>query len=282
MIQFHQATPTRHAIRDHYDVQRDPIISTILRHAAEVEKQGWDVFDYFEEGPAFLHGEEGVEDLVGRWIADQTYGHGDIQIDPDSLRPQLASLRASAGAVPDLDAITDLFLWAWWRVQYLYALIANQERGIPLGDLPVPEGTPYDKIASPAMPLHILHGEPDEACPADLSSELAAIVEAVEQSLQDPTWVPGDAKRLAHRLSAHYCRWVDWLESAGVQVTFDTRSLATALELLRQPAQVVPGYIGPQYRYGVSFPAAAFLVAQTLALDAQAPEYQDHCPDDRT
>lgn len=51
--------------------------------------------------------------------------------------------------------------------------------------------------------------------------------------------------------------------------------------MLRQPAGDLPGYVGPQYRYGVSYPAAMFLVAQTLALGAQEPQYVDHSPNER-
>lgn len=39
---------------------------------------------------------------------------------------------------------------------------------------------------------------------------------------------------------------------------------------------------GNASRYGVSYPAAMFLVAQTLALGAQEPQYMDHSPNERT
>ncbi|ACY32269.1 hypothetical protein [Comamonas thiooxydans] len=283
MIQFHQVTPTRQAIRDHYDTQRDPIVSYLLRHGNAVVRDGWDVFEYFDgEGIPFLHQEQGVEDVLSSWIADHIYGQGDIQIDADSLRAQLSTLKANAGAAPDLDAISDIYLWVWWRVHYLDALLTNQQRGIPLGNFPVPPGTPYTKIDAPALPLHILNGQPDSMPPTALLAALSALVADVEKALQTPIWVPVDATRLLHRVSEHYDLWVDWLDGAGVQIEFNTHSLAVALDMLRQPAGDLPGYVGPQYRYGVSYPAAMFLVAQTLALGAQEPQYVDHSPNERT
>lgn len=272
MARFLNANPIRQTIRDHYNVYRDPIISRLLAKTDEVVREGLNVFDYFKGGPAFLHDEEGLEDLIGGWIADHLYGQGDIQIDPASLGLQLEKLKANAGEVPDLDAITDLYVWAWWRVQYLYALIHNQRRGVPLGSALAPAELPYAEVDSPAMPLHLVRRTPRQECPTNLTAELAEIVSTVEEAIQSPAWIPGDAKRLRDWIAAHYCRWIDWLSEAGVRVAFDACSLAAALDLLRLPAKALPGYVGPQYRYGVSFPAGAFLVAQALALDALAPK----------
>lgn len=280
MLNFVTSNPTRQTIRNYFYPGRDEVVQGILQSAQTVLDHGWQEYPTIH-GPdgrdAFLHRNDELESLVGDWVADHLYGNGTIDIDPGWMKAQLHGFKAKA-LTPTLDTLTVMYLWAWWRECYLMALIRNQKRGIPLGASPESQGDPAELTDYGPMPLHILPTGSVVALPSGLCGRLEQLADEVLACIEEPTWVLIDASQLKRKVVSHYCELVQFLLQSGVKIQFSMGSFADAIDELSKPPCRLPGYVGPQYKFGVGFRAGCFLVAQALALEAQEPE--DSFPDD--
>ena len=270
MLNFIITPPTRPAICHHYNTGIDDAIESLLFKSRHIQDEGWDVAAYFEQS-LFLHHPEPIESIVDFWLADHLYGGGDIQVDPAWMEAQLRKLDTGCG-LPDLDALMSLHLWAWWREHTLKAQIVNQRRGVPLGTpRPAAEATQTLTDYLP-LPLHKLSGTVPEEGSVHLWRRLHWLVARVRACLSNPLWVLLEAEALSNDLLGLYGDWVEHLRQDGVEVDFHGESMASARQAMAQPMVAPAGYVGPLYKFGVSFSAGSFLVAQAAALDAQNPE----------
>lgn len=275
MLNFVISNPTRQTIRNYFYPGRDEVVQHILQSAQTVLDHGWQEYPTLH-GPngmdAFLHRDDELESLVGDWVADHLYGNGTIDIDPGWMKAQLHGFKAKA-VTPALDTLTVMYLWAWWRECYLMALIRNQKRGMPVGARVESQAGPAEVIHYGPMPLHILPTGLAVALPSGLCGRLEQLADEVLACIKEPTWVLIDASQLKQKVVSHYYELVQFLMQSGVEIQFSIDSFADAIGELRKPPCWLPGYVGPQYKFGVAFRAGCFLVAQALALEAQEPEY---------
>jgi len=269
MLSFITTEPTRQTIRDYFNTESDGAVTGILSRAGKSLRCGANIDALFEQHTFTRQKDiDPAEELVRDWIADHLYGGGYINVDPAWMSKQLDTINPSA-ETPDPDVLIAMYLWVWWREAHLLALVKNQKRGLPLGTVEPIVDKRTEVTEYRPLPLHIVSGKVTTRCPEELSGKLHTLVERVHASIREPIWVLADASALRSAISCHYATWADWLESAGMTIAFNPDSIREAMMELEQPMEPPRGYAGPLNKYGVSFRAGSFFIAQSLALNTQ-------------
>lgn len=256
MFDFNKSGPFNSAISEHYDDKRDQLVERIHRVMHKDYKRPMPLADVPQPRAGEL-----LEQLLTDWLADNFYsGESSIEVDPECIVHHVVTLRCAG--YPNLESLSSLAMFAEWRYLFLKGLLVNQRRGRKLGELPLIDAETFERVPSPVLFLHDVRGEQDQEKGRAIEWDLQEVIFEVErQHMFAPTWVPDDALRLAKKLWAAYARTVSRMKKAGLSISLNDRALEKAREMLVSPAEAMPDYYGPQYRYGVNYPAATFLLA---------------------